>query len=372
MRSTFGQQRFPFGAAHWAGSDRDLAPTGPNRGDGDRRRPTLARGATVSPSLPRRSGGLPGVRAVVRRQLARTFGPPPFDPAADPGDPGVTGPGSPSWRVIAEPAAIAGGIRGLLLQVAHPLAMAGVHDHSAFREDPLGRLQRTSGYVTASVFGSTREAIEVADVVRRVHPYVRGVAPDGRAYRADDPHLLAWVGIALTSSFLTAHRVWAPTQLTAAEEDRFVLEQSRIAALLDPRVDLAELRADTAATSEAIREGSMALPMVDDGTLPRSVAELETVLDAYASELGVNHQGREALRFLRWPPLPAPVRAGYLTLFGGAVGSLQPHERRALDINLLRPAASLAVEGAGAALTLMRVATGTSPSMRLAGERAAA
>ncbi|WP_169786864.1 oxygenase MpaB family protein [Nitriliruptor alkaliphilus] len=326
----------------------------------------------MSLSLSRRSAGLPGVGAVVRRQLARTFGPAPFDPAADPGDPGVTGPGSSSWRVIAEPAAIAGGIRGLLLQVAHPLAMAGVHDHSAFREDPLGRLQRTSGYVTGSVFGSTREAIEFAEVVRRVHPHVRGVAPDGRPYRADDPHLLAWVGIALTSSFLTAHRVWAPTQLTAAEEDRFILEQSRIAALLDPRVDLADLRVDTAATSVAIREGSLSLPMVEDGTLPRSVAELDAILDAYAPELGVNHQGREALRFLRWPPLPAPVRAGYLTLFGGAVGSLQPRERRALDITLRRPAPGLAVEGAGAALAVMRIATGTSPSVQLAGARAAA
>lgn len=326
----------------------------------------------MPPPLPRPATGLPGVRAVVRRQLSRTFGGPAFDPDADAGDPGVTGPGSPSWRVIAEPAAIAGGIRGLLLQVAHPLAMAGVHDHSAFRDDPLGRLQRTSGYVTTSVFGSTREALDVAAVVRRVHPHVRGVAPDGRPYRADDPHLLAWVGIALTCSFLAAHRAWAPIALTGAEEDRFVLEQSRIAALLDPRVDLSELRADVAATSAAFRDGSLALPMVDDGTLPRTVTELEATLDAYADELGVNHQGREALRFLRWPPLPASVRAGYLTLLAGAVGSLRPRERAALGIELPRPAARLAVANAGAALAVMRVATGTSPSMRLARARAAA
>lgn len=325
----------------------------------------------MSPSLPRPSRGLPGARWLVRRQLARTFGAPRFDPTRDPGDPGLTGPGSPSWRVIAEPAAIAGGIRGLLLQVAHPLAMAGVYDHSAFRRDPLGRLHRTSGYVTASVFGSTREALNVAEVVRRTHPHVRGTAPGGRHYRADDPHLLAWVGIALTASFLAAHRAWAPTGLTPAEEDRFVLEQSRIAALLDPRVDLAQLRADMGATSAAFRDGALPLPMVADGTLPRSVAELDAALDAYAGELGVNHQGREALRFLRWPPLPTPVRAGYLTLFAGAVGSLRPRERAALDIALPRPAASLAVANAAAALTMMRVATGTSPSMRLAAARAA-
>lgn len=315
--------------------------------------------------------GLPGLRSLVRRQLARTFGGPPFDPDADPGDPGVTGPDSPSWRVIAEPAAIAGGIRGLLLQVAHPLAMAGVYDHSAFREDPLGRLQRTSGYVTASVFGSTREVLDVAEVVRRAHPYVHGTAPDGRSYRADDPHLLAWVGIALTSSFLAAHRAWAPTPLTAAEEDRFVLEQSRISALLDPRVDLDELRADPG-TSGAIRAGELTLPMVDEGVLPRDVAELERLMTAYAAELGVNHQGREALRFLRWPPLPPPVRAAYLTIFTGVVGSLRPRERQALGLTIPPPASRLAVAQTRAALTVMRAATGTSPSLELARARAAA
>jgi uncharacterized protein (DUF2236 family) len=313
--------------------------------------------------------GLPVLGDLVRGQLSRAFGGPPFDPTTARGDHGLTGPDSPSWRVIGEPAAIAGGVRGLLLQVAHPLAMAGVYDHSAFREDPLGRLQRTSGYVTASAFGSTREALAVADRVRRVHPHVTGTAPDGRPYRADDPHLLTWVGIALTVSFLAAHRAWAPTQLSPAEEDRFVLEQSRIAALLDPRVDLDELRADPG-TSEAFRAGDVPLPMLDEGHLPSSVAALDETLATYAPELGVNHQGREALRFLRWPPLPGTVRAGYLVLFGGAVGSLSAAERRALGLRVPRPAARAAVINTGAALKLMRVSTGVSPSVELARARA--
>ncbi len=322
-------------------------------------------------NAPQRATGLPVLRGLVRGQLARTFGGAPFDPTAHPGDAGLTGPGSPSWRVIAEPAAIAGGVRGLLLQVAHPLAMAGVFDHSAFRNDPLGRLQRTSGYVTTSAFGSTPEALDAADRVRRAHPHVHGVAPDGRPYRADDPRLLTWVGIALTSSFLAAHRAWAPVGLDRADEDRFVLEQSRIAALLDPRVDLTELRAEPT-TSEAFRAGRVPLPMLDEGLLPRDVHELTAILAAYAPELGINHQGREALRFLRWPPLPPSIRAAYLTLFGGAVGSLEPDERSALGLQLPRGAARLAVLNTGVALALMRRATGTSPSMELAGARAAA
>jgi uncharacterized protein (DUF2236 family) len=318
--------------------------------------------------LPAFATGLPIVRGLVRRVLGATFGGPGFDPEVDPGDPGLTGPGSPSWRVMAEPAAIAGGIRGLLLQVAHPYAMAGVHDHSAFRQDPLDRLHRTSAYVTTSVFGSTREALTVTERVRSAHRHVHGVAPDGRSYRAADPHLLAWVSLALTSSFLTAHRTWAPTDLSADEEDRFVLEQSRIAALLDPRVDLDELR-DPAAGA-AFRAGTHVLPMIEEGHLPRDVAEMEAALADFQPELGVNQQGREALRFLRWPPLPIAARAGYLTLLGGAVGSLRPRERTALGLRLPPPVAYAGVVNAGAALAAMRLATGTAPSARLARSRA--
>lgn len=320
-------------------------------------------------SLPSASTGLPVVRSLVRRALSSTFGPPAFDPHADRGDPGLTGPGSPSWRVIAEPAAIAGGIRGLVLQTAHPLAMAGVHDHSAFRTDPLGRLQRTSAYVTTSVFGSTREAFDIADRVRRVHPSVRGTAPDGRPYRAEDPHLLAWIGLALTSSFLAAHRRWAPDVLTPAEEDGFVLEQSRIAALLDPRVDLAALGADPEAGA-AFRAGDLTLPMLDDGTLPRDVAAMDASLDAFHPELVVDDQGRRTLGFLRWPPLPPAVRAGYLALYAGAIGSLRPRERAALELELSPTAARLARANTHLALATMRLSTGTSPSAELAATRA--
>lgn len=321
-----------------------------------------------SPAAP--ATGLPGARALVRRQLGRMFGPPSFDPATDPGDPGLCGPGSASWQVIGEPAAIAGGLRALLLQVAHPLAMAGVADHSAFRTDPLGRLHRTSAYVTASTFGSTPEALRVARQVRRVHPHVRGTAPDGRDYSADDPRLLTWVGVALTSSFLTADRLWSPQPLDGPRRDAFVREQSAIAALLDPAVDVDGLLADATAQAE-LRAGRVALPMLDAGVLPRTDAELTDVLDDVAPELGINDQGRAALRFLRWPPLPFAVRGAYLVLYGGAIGSLAPRERRALEFDLPAAAARAAVLQARAGLAAMRAATGVSPNVAAAGRRAA-
>ncbi len=314
------------------------------------------------------STGLPGARGAIRRVLTRLFGGPPFDPNVDPGDPGLTGPGSASWLVIGEPAAIAGGLRGLLVQVAHPLAMAGVHDHSAFREDPLGRLQRTSAYVTTTTFGSTREALQVSHRVRAVHPKVRGTAPDGRTYRADDPRLLTWVSIALTSSFLAGHRLWAPAPLSPREEDAFVAQQSRIGALLDPRVDLRSLLADETAQAE-LRADRVHLPMIADGTLPTSAAGLEDVLASYHHELGINHQGREALAFLRRPPIPRVARGGYRSLLTGALGSLDPVLQDALELRWPPAVARGAVAQAGAALTGMRILVGTSPSMRAAEQR---
>jgi uncharacterized protein (DUF2236 family) len=320
-----------------------------------------------------REPGLPVLRGAVRAVLTRLFGPPPIDATRDLGDPGLTGPGSPSWRVIGEPAAIAGGIRGLLVQVSHPLAMAGVHDHSAFREDPLGRLQRTSAYVTASTFGSTAEAIAVAGRVRAVHPRVVGTAPDGRPYRADDPRLLTWVSVALTSSFLQGHRLWSPDVLTRAEEDRFVAEQSRIGALLDPGVDLAALRADPA-RQEAFRRGELdtELSLLREGLLPRSVDELDAVLADFLPELGVNDQGREALAFLRWPPIPLVARPGYQSLLLGAIGSLGPDLRRALELDRTARRADTLVAQARLTLRAMRLATGTSPTMHAARARTAA
>lgn len=315
-----------------------------------------------------RAAGLPGSRTVVRRVFTRLFGPPPFDAAADPGDPGLTGPGSASWRVIAEPAAIAGGIRGLVMQVAHPLAMAGVADHSAFRTDPLGRLHRTSAYVTATTFGSTREALEISLRVRRVHPHVRGTAPDGRSYRADDPRLLTWVSVALTSSFLAAQRHWVPWELTASQADEFVAEQSGLHALLDPRVDVEALLADPAART-ALRDGQVTLPLLETGVLPRNTEQLADVLRTFEAELALNHQGREALRFLRRPTIPYVARPGYRALLAGAVASLDPPVAAALNLSAGPLGRRAALARAGLTLTALRVAVGTSPAEQTAGTR---
>lgn len=311
------------------------------------------------------SQGLPLAGRVIRSGLARAFGPAPFDPRSAPGDPGLLGPGSASWDVIAEPAAIVGGIRALLVQLLHPLAMAGVADHSRFRDDALGRLQRTSAYVTATAFGSTAEALAAIRLVRRVHQRAVGVAPDGRPYRADDPRLLAWVSVALTSSFLATDRAYAGRRLQPNRADDFVAEQSYIGALLDPRVDL------DAITGEALRRRDVTLPLIADGELPTTVAQLDATLQRFAPEWGLNEQGREALRFLLWPGVPAALRVAYLPLLAGAVASLQPRQRAVLGLRMGPAAAALRVQ-TRATIAAMRAAVGVSPSLQAAQRRAAA
>lgn len=315
-------------------------------------------------------GGLPLGGRLIRSGLGRAFGPPPFDLSAAPGDPGLFGPASASWPIISEPAAIVGGIRALLVQLLHPLAMAGVADHSRFRNDALGRLQRTSAYVTATTFGAMPEVFAATAAVRRAHRRVVGFAPDGRAYRAGDPHLLAWVSVALTSSFLQTHRLYALPRLSPDVADRFVAEQSRASALLDPRVDLAPLARDPHALEE-LRAGTLPLPMLQDATLPQSVAELDDLLRGYAMEWEVNDQARQALRFLRWPDIPHALRAAYLPLFAGAAASLERDQRRLLGLRL-GPAVRPMQAQTRATLVAMRVAAGTSPSLDAARRRASA
>jgi uncharacterized protein (DUF2236 family) len=298
--------------------------------------------------------GLPVLRHHVQTRMRRVFGTRRPSPAGD-HDPGLCGPGSPSWQIIAEPAAIAGGVRALLLQTLHPLAMAGVAGHSRYRDDPLARLQSTSAWVTTSTFGTATEVLHAAQAVRRAHRVVRGTAPDGRPYRAGDPALLAWVSLALTSSFLAADRLWSPDPVDERAADRFVAEQSRLAALLDERVPLAPLLRDADA-GERLRGDDVALPL----------------RDAFEPELAVGRQARDAVRFLRWPPLPPTVRAAYLPLFAGAAGSLPHAQRRMLGLSAGRLAARVAVANAGNLLGVLRSAVGRSPAYTLATARVAA
>lgn len=144
---------------------------------------------------------------------------------------GLFGPGCVAWRLHRHPAMLVGGVRALMIQALHPLAMAGVANHSRYREDVWGRFYRSADYVTATVFGDTATAEAAGRKVRAVHRSIRGVdGVTGRPYAADDPHLLVWVHACLVDSFLVAYRRYV-APLSRADGDRYLREMVRQAEL---------------------------------------------------------------------------------------------------------------------------------------------
>jgi uncharacterized protein (DUF2236 family) len=153
--------------------------------------------------------------------------------ATRPADRGLFGPGSVTWKVHSNPVMIVGGLRALLIQALHPLAMAGVTQYSDFRSDPLRRLRGTSAYVHAVTFGDTRTAHAAAARVKRLHGRVKGVDQvTGRPFSARDPETLTWVHCVEIHSFLAAYRAYGG-QLSEAEQDRYLAEQVAVAELME-------------------------------------------------------------------------------------------------------------------------------------------
>jgi len=142
-------------------------------------------------------------------------------------------PGSVIWRVHGDVTTMmVGGVAALLLQMLHPAVLAGVWDHSHFRTDMIGRLRRTARFIALTTFGAREGAQAAIDKVIEVHRHVHGTLPDGTAYRADDPHLLAWVHVAEATSFLDAWQRFGDRRLSPAEEDRYFAEFAPIAEAL--------------------------------------------------------------------------------------------------------------------------------------------
>lgn len=258
---------------------------------------------------------LPDV-AAVRKQLGRSL----FGLVAGPDGPAKRSrihdtPG-PRWfdedrpirRVHADASMFVGGLRALLLQSLHPLAMAGVAQHSDYRGDPWGRLQRTSTFLAMTTFGTATDAQRAVDRVRGIHRRVSGVAPDGRPYTAGDPHLLEWVHVAEVDSFLLAHQLYGAHPLDQSGRDGYVADTARVAS---------------------------ALGVVDP---PRTERELAERIEAFRPELTSTQSAREAARYLLLtPPLPVVARAPYGLLAATSVAMLPPWARLPLRLPYLPP-----------------------------------
>lgn len=221
----------------------------------------------------------------------------------------------------------AGGIRALLLQSLHPLALAGVEEHSDYRNDPWARVANTGAYIAATTFGTIEHAEEAIARVRRIHAAVRGVTSDGRPYAADDPHLLRWVHLAEIESFLTTFQRYGAGRLTQQEADRYV-EQAGVAA----------------ARLGVVRP-------------PTSEAALRRELDAFRPELEGTRAARSVARYLLVsPPLPWPARPAYGLIATGAVSTLPGWARRMLGVPYVPVAGAVADKVVGRPIGLASTA----------------
>ncbi len=254
----------------------------------------------------------------VRRSMGMTSEPP--VPCVDPALAYIH-PDSVVRRIHGDlPSMLIGGLSALLFQMLHPLAMAGVAQHSNYRSDPLGRLERTAGFLGTTTFGTRDEARSAIERVRRIHSGVRGIAADGRPYSAGDPDLLTWVHAAEVSSFLAASRVYAPIRPTAAEEDDYLDQTAQVALTLGA------------------------------AEIPRSRVELDDYFVQVRPRLRLTADARTARNFVlrgvgRWPH----ELATYGLLVTAAQGVLPTWARRQLrlpalpagDLLAVRPSARL-------------------------------
>lgn len=233
------------------------------------------------------------------------------------GDPGLFGPEAVCWQVHGDfSSMLIGGISALLLQALHPLALAGVWDHSNFREDLIGRLRRTGQFISGTTFASRADAERLIERVRTIHLRVTGSAPDGRPYAASDPELLTWVHVAEVYSFLQSHLRYRNPYLSTAEQDRYYDEVALIAERLGAR------------------------------QVPRSRREINAYLAAMRPQLLCDARSQEIVRILRTAPAPSAAAAVAGRLFFQAGCDLLPDwAQHQLDLPLSRARSHLVRSG---------------------------
>lgn len=219
-------------------------------------------------------------------------------------DAGYFGPDSAVWEVHSGIPTVVAGVRALLMQTLHPGAMAGVHDHSRYREDPLGRLSGTVRWVLTTTFADTEQARAGCAWVSRLHDGVSGTyaasTGDERPYAAGDADLLTWVHCVFADAFLGCHETWGGP--IPGGSDRYVAEWARAGELMGVE------------------------------SPPRSRAELDAAIAGYLPVLRRDDRVDDAVRWLRNPPLGRGIGPAYRILFAGAVASLPDRYRRLLGL----------------------------------------
>jgi uncharacterized protein (DUF2236 family) len=223
-------------------------------------------------------------------------------------EPALIAPGSVSWRVFKNPLAVyVGGVAAVLLQLAEPRVGSGVWQYTSFRQRPMDRLRRTAHAAMLSVYGPRSRAESMIAGVNRMHSRVSGTAPDGRAFRADDPELLAWVHATACFGFLEAYHAYV-RPLTPAERDRFYAESAPVARLYGAR------------------------------SAPECEADLVALFERMEAQLEGSDVVTEFLAIVRrMALLPAPLRPLQGTLSAAAVRLLPARVRERIGLGHARP-----------------------------------
>lgn len=209
-------------------------------------------------------------------------------------DGGYFGPESAAWAVHGSMTTLVAGIQSLLIQALHPGALAGVHDHSSYRSDPLGRLAGTIRWIFTLTYGDTAAARQASDKVLRIHEHIRGSyttnSGEVRPYTANDPDLLRWIHLAFTQAFLATHEAYGGP--IPGGSDAYVADWAVAGALMQVE------------------------------NPPTTVSGLNDQLAAYTKELRYDETVAETVAFIRNPPLARSQQGGYKILFAAAVASL--------------------------------------------------
>ncbi|SME99229.1 Uncharacterized conserved protein, DUF2236 family [Tistlia consotensis] len=235
--------------------------------------------------------------------LLQPGGEPPVDFTEPVDEPALTRPESVSWQVFRNPVSLMiGGVAAVLLELAEPRVRSGVWDHSSFRADPLGRLQRTGLAAMVTVYGPHSKAEAMIAGVRRLHERVRGKTPSGRVYRASEPELLDWVQATASYGFIQAY-------------DRYVR------------------RLSDEARDRAYAEASVAARLFGATGAPRSEAEREILFRRMADGLEGSPIVFEFLDIIgRTPVLPRGLRPLQPLLIRAAVELVPAPMRRTLGL----------------------------------------
>ncbi|HEX4695966.1 oxygenase MpaB family protein [Sphingomonas sp.] len=262
-----------------------------------------------------------GLRSTIARQVRGLLSDPANPPIRIARDgSGLFAPDSVAWRVhIDVTSMMVGGVAALMLQMLHPRVLAGVWDHSGFRDDMKARLRGTARFVAQTTFETRASAEAQIARVRHIHDAVSGTLPDGTPYSANDPRLLAWVHVAEATCFLDAWMRYGEPRMSAADQDRYFAEIAVIGEMLgaDP--------------------------------VPRSHAEAAAIIADFRPELRADQRSAEVLRVLMDEPAPSLMLVPFQALTMNAAVELLPGWARAMhglrSPHPVRPAVRLGTRG---------------------------